>query len=557
MKKLLLFFALLAGGIEVSAQITEVLSETLKNKFTVGANEGDYLKLEESPSGYDNWFFENCYAMRDSYGDVWVQAGSTKTKGSITTPFLNGLPDKSPLSGNARVSVWAYMRDDDSSLKCQTIGNGWVCSPDYRAISKESWKLLDCFAIRGGNELTKIKFYTGNSEGADAIRRVQLANISVLDMGRNIYYETFDRNTSTGGNTGGFAPKVSSDADAKFDYTSSSLFNTKAADGCVYFYLAASYASYTTATIPVFNTSGDAKVKLTFRMAGDTDAGSTLHRLEFSSPDATVTPSNFEIAAGEWFSKEVVITNFKSNSSITFQGRQVFLDDVAIEELSTVSLALAQGENNGEGLTAAVGKVADVTLTRTLTPGYWNTLCLPFDFSTRFNLPTQMEGKTLEVKRLDRIEDGVFYFRDDTVVPAGEPFLIRVSGAVENPVFTNVPVRVSVPQPITSDGYSFAGTFSPTALNTNGTHLFLGTDGALCKPTTSGNSLPGLRAYFVVPEGESSARVSLSADESMSVADMLFEQPSATVYSLSGQPVDSRCAKKGIYIQNGKKFVVK
>lgn len=222
-------------------------------------------------------------------------------------------------------------------------------------------------------------------------------------------------------------------------------------------------------------------------------------------------------------------------------------------------------DSNADYNYTKLNRIADVTIAnRTIDGAAWNTICLPFEATSE-----QLEaafGCGYKLREFTGVKDGIMKFAEpkDKKILAGVPYLIKLSDetATASLNFTDVVLTTKVPATVTYDGYSFAGTFWKTELATDGTHLFLGAGDELYKPTESGNHIYGMRAYFVVPEG-SSAKVQIadSDAETTGISELGAEKATANgaVYSVSGQLVGSKRGSlpKGIYIQNGKKFVVK
>lgn len=209
---------------------------------------------------------------------------------------------------------------------------------------------------------------------------------------------------------------------------------------------------------------------------------------------------------------------------ITFSNSRYNLDNIMLTPIPT---ELNEGVNNTTYIKGHAGQTTDVTLGRTLTADVWCPLCLPFDVS-----PTSFAtavGVAAELRTLTSVSDGVFAFdvvEAETTIAAGTPFLVKVTKQVTNPTFANVTVvntpAEAVPAKPANSDYQFVGTYSPVNLNTDGTHLFLGTDGKLYKPgTTAGyNHMNGLRAYFQIPAAALGTRISLPDDETTAIQDI-------------------------------------
>lgn len=535
MKTKIIVALLFLANISANAQVRSVLFQSLKNEFTIGEI--------NSPEGFSDWAFNNCNAVEDG-GDIWLQVGSSDASGSIITPELE------TLTGNARINVQFQNKEEENIGIMFHCSNGKLTYNRYVANNKK-WNRIPAILLRDGTPKSRLRISTADKDGNDAAKSAYIANIDICDIGENIYWETFDRNESTGGTDGSFVISSTANLAKDFDYITSESSDTKKGYHCIALDgNSSSIAYFTTSQIPCFNTSS-AKVELSFKVAGASGAGNhsiTIYRDNKIIQDIDVNP-------GEWQEHTVTITNM-NNSKITIQGYDCFLDEVRIRELSTLSRTLNDGADNSTALSAINGKVANVTLTRTLGAGYWNTLCLPFDFNPARYVPEAMAGAKIELQRLETAADGVFTFAEATEVPAGEPFLIRTDKKIENPIFENVCIKQTTPQSVGSDNYRFTGTYSITPLNTDGTNIFLGTTGGLHTPIEGDNNIGGLRAYFEVPEGTNAARIMLSDNDANEIHTIKAQTTAITdsYFNLMGMPVSN--PTRGIYLKGGKKIIV-
>ena len=152
-------------------------------------------------------------------------------------------------------------------------------------------------------------------------------------------------------------------------------------------------------------------------------------------------------------------------------------------------------------------------------------------------------------------------FSDTESVAAGTPFLLRLTSVNDTKTFSDRVIKNTAPTGVSKTynekTFTFQGIYSRTDLLTDGTNVFLGTNGKLYKPSDSSHAtINGMRAYFVVPEGlVSSVRIDGQDTEGifMITADDDVMQP---WYSLDGQRQNAP-QQKGIYIHDGKKIVVK
>jgi hypothetical protein len=227
-------------------------------------------------------------------------------------------------------------------------------------------------------------------------------------------------------------------------------------------------------------------------------------------------------------------------------------------KLTPIPSGLDQSKDNTTYIVANADQVRDVTLTRTITPNVWCPLCLPFDVTPA--LINTSFGETCEVRTLGAINTttGVFTFNsidENATIAAGTPFLVKSASEVVGPTFSGVTIKDTPAAEIANGDYKFKGNYSPTYLETDGTHLFLGIDGNLYQPGSEDgyNRLGGLRAFFVVPKS-ADARVTITDEpaETTSV-EMIKTNSDLESYDLSG-----RVQKHSkLIIRNGRKIMKK
>lgn len=204
----------------------------------------------------------------------------------------------------------------------------------------------------------------------------------------------------------------------------------------------------------------------------------------------------------------------------------------------------------------------NVTIKRSFKGGVWNTFCAPFDLT--MGQIVDAFGLNTKVRTLSKKHDGtVIYFDEASSIEAGHPYIIMPEEAVEEPVFKDVKVTSTTPETVsTADGeYSFTGIYAPTALADDGTQLFLSNNN-FAKPAKNSKPLKGFRGYFTVPASTDANVLKVSVDgQTTSVSKLVAGEveANAPIYNLNGQLVGNDAARlaKGLYIKNGKKFIVK
>ncbi len=236
---------------------------------------------------------------------------------------------------------------------------------------------------------------------------------------------------------------------------------------------------------------------------------------------------------------------------------------------------------------------ADVTLSdRTLyKDGNWNTLCLPFSLSAaqiaanaNFAGATLMTMDVTEKNGFD-VEDGTLYlwFKTATEIEAGVPYLVKWEKAMDyegneanydisNPVFEGVTISNSTAQTVESETtgletVQMVGTYSPVSVTANDKSiLFLGDANTLYYSTVD-RQIRSCRAYFSVPyingHAEAKARafaLSFDGEETTGILEVSANYNGVTDeawYSLDGVRLSGKPTQRGMYINKGKKILVK
>lgn len=213
---------------------------------------------------------------------------------------------------------------------------------------------------------------------------------------------------------------------------------------------------------------------------------------------------------------------------------------------------------------------ANVTLQRTLSKDYWNTFCVPFALDAEQVAQYFGEGTQLRTYE-GNCNNNIVYFATVDNIEAGKPYIMKPGNAVvENPTFEGVSMvatdldKNGNPQAVgDASTVQMKGIYNQILLNTDKTELFLGDNDLFYYPIDDidARTIGGLRAYFIVPQGTDIKKLRANLDGTPTSLDTIFdtEESNAPVYNLQGQCVGNslRALKSGIYIQNGKKVVVK
>lgn len=213
---------------------------------------------------------------------------------------------------------------------------------------------------------------------------------------------------------------------------------------------------------------------------------------------------------------------------------------------------------------------ANVTLQRTLSKDYWNTFCVPFALDAEQVAQYFGEGTQLRTYE-GNCNNNIVYFATVDNIEAGKPYIMKPGNAVvQNPTFEGVSMvatgldKNGNPQAVgDASTVQMKGIYNQILLKADKTELFLGDNDLFYYPLDNieARTIGGLRAYFIVPQGTDIKKLRANLDGTPTSLGTIFdtEESNAPVYNLQGQCVGNslRALKSGIYIQNGKKVVVK
>ena len=240
---------------------------------------------------------------------------------------------------------------------------------------------------------------------------------------------------------------------------------------------------------------------------------------------------------------------------------KIELTPLAAPEIETVTLD--ETTNNDDVVKNNAGKTVNVTLKRTISDKYLNPFCVPFDMTA--DQITEVFGEGSVVSAFTSVTGKVMNFEKVTTITAGQPYIVQATKASTEISLDNVEMKSELGSNVVKESselsMSFNGIVSPYTFKKNdGTELFLDKNGNLRYPSTVGSQMKGMRAYFEVLDGKSNeAKVNIGGGLSSIDKLMNGEAMTGKVYNLNGQYVGNTLdgLAKGLYIMNGKKYVVK
>ena len=259
---------------------------------------------------------------------------------------------------------------------------------------------------------------------------------------------------------------------------------------------------------------------------------------------------------------------------------------------ATQSVTLNNNASNettiSDWVTNHVNEYANVTLSgHTLYKDtYWNTLCLPFSMNQKQIAESPLAGAIIRQLYSADLETSTgtltLTFSDASSIEAGKPYIVKwTSGAdVTSPVFNNVAITSATPEGITfGNKVYFVGQYSPfeiVASGASGSHqgnldeiILLSGGNKLGysknpRTNTNGNALHSFCAHFRVPVPSASVRsfvIDFGDDENTTgicvVSNDKGQITNDKWYALDGRELNGKPSAKGLYINNGKKVLIR
>ena len=260
---------------------------------------------------------------------------------------------------------------------------------------------------------------------------------------------------------------------------------------------------------------------------------------------------------------------FQNNEQLGFYG---FTFGASSTAETTVSISQT------DGYTYEAKDNAMVTLTKPLKANVWNAICLPFSMTEQ--QVRNAFGENARIAEFKEVDEsgkkavasfGMHYYQ---LITAGKPCLIKPSQVKDT--YTIKGVTIDAEQALTiadsNKKFDFVGTYAPTTMPAN-SH-FLGSNDGKLYYITADKEISGLKAFFK-PVSTSNAKLSIAFDSTDNDFDNnttgieaikdYMDQDAANssankgIYNINGQFMGTNPAilPQGIYVKNGKKFIVK
>ncbi len=238
-------------------------------------------------------------------------------------------------------------------------------------------------------------------------------------------------------------------------------------------------------------------------------------------------------------------------------------------------LALADNRDNSETLSRYAGAQLPVQLAgRTLyRDGSWNTLCLPFGVTLSGSPLEGATARPLTSASISGTTLNLSFGSAVTELVAGTPYIIKWAGGdnIVSPVFS--PVTIDKTDRSYDNGAAgdarvrFIGTYNSLTFDSDDKSiLFMGGESKLRYPA-KGASIGAQRAYFCVGDFglPSNARITtfnidFGEGEATGIQEIVNSQSGNSKslwYTLDGRRLDGKPTQSGVYINGGRKVVIK
>lgn len=394
------------------------------------------------------------------------------------------------------------------------------------------------------------------------------AKYSIKHVGDFVFYESFDKCNGEGGIGNSWSGSLSGDAlsDKATDNPGWTFVNGRERNQCASFGTTDDGGSATSPNIQI-----DQKAQLKFKAAcWNTKAEKSQITISVSNGTLTYNGKNsqsvtIDMVKAVWTDYSMIVSGTKS-FTVKFAGsgknNRFFLDEVMVIKVAPQEITL---DENGDNNVAAAENV-NVTLKRTFyKDGEWNTLCLPFAVA---DAKTAFDGAELREVDTEKSNGNTIVFKEATAIEAGKPYLIKWANSsaaavnVEKKFEGVTLVAAATPVVVKEGGISFNGFYKMTAASELGgaSVAAIGAGNKLFKVTEG--KMKGFRAAFVLSSGAEATGYRVVIDGTATgIEDLVIDGVKANgrVYNLNGQYVGNSLngLQPGLYIQNGKKIVVK
>ena len=511
------------------------------------------------------------------YGKTTITAtftpAETETYAGSTASYTitNKEPERTPtaITFGAEVDNNTFeVKDGDTFVgrvaKCTT--EGATGSIEYKS-SDEAIAKVDAktgaitLGAKYGTTVITAKFVaTGSFANSEA-------SYSIKHVGDFVFYESFDKCDGNGGNDNKWSGNLLGNVltAQRADNSGWNFVNGRERNQCASFGATDNGGSATSPNIQI-----DQKAQLKFKASRwSTDKEKSQIKISVSHGTLTYNGKNsqsvtIDVVRDTWTDYSMIVSGTNS-FTVKFAGsgkyNRFFLDEVMVTKVAPQEITL---EEKSDNIVEAAENV-NVTLKRTFyKDGEWNTLCLPFAVA---DAKTAFDNAELREVDTQNSHDNTIVFKEATAIEAGKPYLIKWANSsaaavnVEKKFEGVTLVAAATPVEVNNGGISFNGFYKMTEASELGASVAaIGAGNKLFKVIEG--KMKGFRAAFVLSSGAEATKYNVVIDGTATgIEDLVIDGVKANgrVYNLNGQYVGNSLngLQPGLYIQNGKKIVVK
>ena len=318
------------------------------------------------------------------------------------------------------------------------------------------------------------------------------------------------------------------------------------------------WSTYSLTSNNSFNIENGSVIQIEVRLSTSSASSSSL-KIRHSPDGSTFTDikefTKNDISDANSFTT-LKIENVSGNNYIQILGKAVCIKSFKIQPTSSTVIF---DENNPSEFTSKTYQEASVKYT-----SYkgWNTICMPFQLRTySVNYLNSLFGTGWSAYTLSAYSNGILTFSKIAAsgyIQANTPLLVEAPNATGTQVelnLTDLAVTHSDNPQASAGDATFQGTYAP--IDMEGKYGVTGS-GTIQKGG-AGSNMPGYRAYFTgvsAPADGARPTIVFSEEEMPTgIGAVQLLENTKDVYNLNGQKVAQ--TRKGIYIVNGRKIVVK
>lgn len=193
----------------------------------------------------------------------------------------------------------------------------------------------------------------------------------------------------------------------------------------------------------------------------------------------------------------------------------------------------------------------NIRLDREFISGEWTTLCLPFNATIN----------NASIREFDHMDGNTMCFKKANEIKAGVPYVVKMNEDKVNIAAKNITLEPKGDLTAGDATHKIVGTYGMNPMSTDGNQFTMDKNGNLLKANTENRAtIKTTHAYFMAKAGTTIEKLLLEGTPAGIVETP--HQPIATtlrVYTIDGKYLGNSTNNlpKGIYIVNGKKYIIK